>query len=153
MANAKVILSADGQSLDLDDSIAGDDTLLRQALVAFYPQMATAKIERTTVDGQMRVTVSKQAGPKGARGRAFTGVAFIDALLGAPEHVNPAVELAADLDGAGPDGVTLSEAMLLGDYIDQTIEAAEEEMRQVRSIFEALRDTAAIPGPGPVEGF
>ena len=63
---AQVILSAEGKTIELPDAVAGEDGLLRQALVTYYPQLATAKIERVTVDGVMRVTVSKQAGPKGA---------------------------------------------------------------------------------------
>lgn len=78
---AKVILSAEGQTLDLPDEIAGDDTKLRQALVTYYPQLATAKIERITSEAGLQVTVSKQAGPKGARPKKPTPATFVDALI------------------------------------------------------------------------
>lgn len=152
---AKVILSAEGQTLDLPDNIAGDDSLLRQALVPYYPHLATAKITRVEDGGELRVTVAKQAGPKGARRRALTGSAFVDGLVAAPEHINPAVELCADLarNGTAPDQLPLGEAVLLGAVIDATIEAGTREMERARDMFEALRKAAPVPATTTPTGF
>jgi hypothetical protein len=62
---ATVILPDNGQRFPLDDAIAGDNGLLVQALRAVYPEIGEPKIERKTENGEMMVTVVKQAGRKG----------------------------------------------------------------------------------------
>jgi hypothetical protein len=150
---AKVILSAEGQTLDLPDDLASDDQKLRQALVAYYPQLATAKIERADRDGVMTVTVSKQAGPKGARRKAPTPSTFVDALRRAPEHLNPAVALLDELGGTDIERLPLVEALMIGDLVAETIDAGEREVIQVRGVFQALREAEAVPAPAAPEGF
>jgi tryptophan synthase alpha subunit len=61
---AKIILP-DGQTVDLPEEVAKDDTMLRDSLSQYVPEIRNAELKRTTKDGQMVVTVVKKAGVKG----------------------------------------------------------------------------------------
>jgi hypothetical protein len=61
------IILPDQQKLEgFDDSIAGDDQMLKDALSQYVPEIRNAKLNRTTKDGLMTVSVVKQSGTKGA---------------------------------------------------------------------------------------
>ena len=82
------IVKFEGREIPMDDTIAGNDELLRQALIPHLgAEIANATINRENKEGQpMVVTLVKKAGPKGS------GV--LDALIKAPEQVNPVFGLA-----------------------------------------------------------
>lgn len=63
---ALVKLTGDGQEIPMSDEIAKSDELLKRALAPFYPEVANALIKRETVEGQLIVSLVKQAGSKGA---------------------------------------------------------------------------------------
>jgi hypothetical protein len=63
---ALIKMPDNGQSFEMDDAVAGDDNILKQALRSIYPEIGDATITRKTEDGQLVVTVVKQAGRKGA---------------------------------------------------------------------------------------
>lgn len=85
---ATLQLPDNGQSLLIEDRIARDDTLLRQALAIVYPGAANADIKREEKNGELVVTVIKRAGSKGNP---------LAVLMAAPEEVNPALLLAWEL--------------------------------------------------------
>lgn len=63
---ALVKLPDNGQEFPLDDAIAGNDDMLKSALRSVYPEIGDPQIKREQKDGQMVVTVVKQAGRKGS---------------------------------------------------------------------------------------
>jgi hypothetical protein len=60
------IIKIDGQNIPMEDEVAKDDSRVKMALAQFYPDAANARITRTTENGQMVVSIVKQAGTKGA---------------------------------------------------------------------------------------
>lgn len=68
MAMALVKLPDNGQEFPLDEAIAGSDDMLKSALRSVYPEIGDPQIKREQKDGQMVVTVVKQAGRKGGDG-------------------------------------------------------------------------------------
>ncbi len=63
---ALVKMPDNGQQFTLEDEIAQSDDLLKAALRAVYPEIGDARISRENKDGQMVVSIVKQAGRKGA---------------------------------------------------------------------------------------
>lgn len=61
----KVILAADGTTIELPDEVAATDESLRSALTPVYPDLANATFDRKTAEGVTTVTVRKVAGTKG----------------------------------------------------------------------------------------
>lgn len=116
---ANVILTADGQTLEIDDEIAGKDDLLRKALAPSYPDIANADLKRSTVNGTMEVRVTKRAGTKGGP--------FAE-LLAAPSEVNPALAAAFRLDQDRP---TTAELMKRPALIDKKIARANKWERAI----------------------
>src|SRR3954451_22663590 len=84
-------ISLNGQTFELDDSIAGDDARLKDALAPYAPDIHTAQITRTQNGDKLLVTITKRAGTKGAALTPLT------ALQDAPEWINPALTLAWEL--------------------------------------------------------
>lgn len=122
----------DNQEFELDDDIAKDDSLLRGALKAAYPDAANATFERTGgKDGKsLVVKVVKKAGTKGS---------VLADLLGAPETINPAIVMQqrlAELESAGE----LDHARLLAlrDEIKKSVIDGREEIQKVNSSLETL---------------
>jgi len=62
MAKIKI----EGQTIEMDDEIAGDDELLKAALAPSWPDAKTATFTRTGgKDKELVVSVTKKAGTKG----------------------------------------------------------------------------------------
>jgi hypothetical protein len=81
------LVKIEGREISLDDTIAGNDDLLKQALLPHLAEVANATISREQKDGQMVVTLVKRAGPKGMH-------SVLAALYQVPEEVNPVFGLA-----------------------------------------------------------
>jgi hypothetical protein len=81
------LIKLDGQQFTLDDAVAANDELLIRALRSVAPEIGQPKIGRETQDGQMVVTVVKQAGPKGGGDPPPTG---------APDHALPPTRIRVD---------------------------------------------------------
>src|SRR6059058_6119836 len=84
-------ITLNGQTFDLDDSIAGDEARLKDALAPYAPDIHTAQITRTQQGDKLLVTITKRAGTKGSASTPLT------ALAAAPVWINPALTLAWDL--------------------------------------------------------
>lgn len=84
MATVKI----EGMERKVDDAIAKDDASLRDLLSTVFPDAKTAEFKRTTVNGQLIVTVNKQPGKKGG---------LVEDLLSAEEAENPCVTLSRKL--------------------------------------------------------
>ncbi len=143
---ATIKLSDNGQTFTLPDEIAGDDERLRNALKPFYPEMANAEIRRETKDDGLIVTVVKRAGPKGA--------GILPALLAAPEHLNPALDLAWQLEHREiAASLELTELLALQPAIEQAIAAGEAEVKQIEITLRILKKALPVPGSHPPHGL
>jgi hypothetical protein len=150
---AIVKLAADGQELQLDDSIAGDDTRLKQALSPFYPEIATASVRRETNGaGQMVVSLVKQAGTKGLVGEGADTdplpdiLAHLEAL---PARVNPALEMAWQIQFRQATGtLTVEDVLALQPKIEAAGKAGFEEEQHISSASRLLMTETAFQ---PVE--
>ncbi|PYS47399.1 MAG: hypothetical protein DMF68_16070 [Acidobacteria bacterium] len=87
---AKIILTGDGQSFDVEDEIAKDDGLLRSVVKSISPAYTTPIFRRETKGDILTVHVSKQAGTKGA--------GALDTLINAPETINPVEAMRERMD-------------------------------------------------------
>jgi len=143
---ATVILLHDGQTFPLDDEIARDDAMLRQALAPFYSDLANAEVARETVNGQMIVKVSRRAGPKGSGSLA--------ALKSAPETINPAVIMQHRLMTLEQNGqLGVEHLLLLQAEIARAAAAGELHLKEVEQTLKALRACQARPGRTLPLGF
>jgi hypothetical protein len=172
---AQIILSGDGQIIEVPDDIARSDQLLKRALAPHYPDLANAKIEREEKNGLLKVTLSKQAGPKGS-----TAVVeptnppntdrqknvIVLALDEAPTSLNPALALAwklAPLDALpltlgsernqGVGGISLEERLNLQKVIKRAIEKGEAEALKITKTIEMLNAAPAVPALQVPLGF
>jgi len=87
--NETAVVRYDGQEFSIDSTVAASDSLLRSALAAVYPGLATAAFTRTQENGRLVVTAAKTAGTKGGPDEVARR------LVAAREHVNPAVRAAS----------------------------------------------------------
>jgi hypothetical protein len=140
-------IHVDGRQFPLDDAIAGNDELLKQALVPHLPEIANATISRTHTDGQMVVTVIKKAGTKGA----FAG---LPALTSAPERINPVFGVAWMIrwnEARGTlDFMTLIDMQTL---IDTTLIQSDVEEKHIQKTLRRLKSASASTSTRIVIGF
>lgn len=143
---ATIILLHDGQTFPLDDEIARDDAMLRQALAPFYSDLANAEITRDTVNEQMIVKVSRRAGPKGA--------GLLATLKAAPETINPAVIMQHRLMALEQSGqLSVEHLLLLQDEITRAAAAGELRLKEVEQTLKSLRACQSRPGRTLPLGF
>ncbi len=134
---ATLQLPDNGQTLTLDDQIAQDDTLLRQALALVYPAVANAEIKREHKNGELVVSVIKRAGTKGQP---------LAVLATAPEEANPALLLAWELkalERAGEFDLTVSVAVQ--NRVQEALSQGEAETKKISRIVQTL--TQLKPSP------
>lgn len=142
---AKVNLP-DGQSFDFPDELAGDDAMLRAALASFVPEIRNADLKRGTVGGVMTVNVIKRSGTKGA--------VILEALLAAPESLNPAIEMQQRLQALETAGkLTLSDLLAQRGALAKAIDAGQKEVSRVNDALKVLKDADAQSAQTTPVGF
>jgi hypothetical protein len=160
---AQIILSGDGQTIEVPDDIARSDELLKRALAPHYPDLANAKIIREEKDGLIKVTVSKQAGPKGCASNQQTN-RIVLTLDEAPIGLNPALALAwklipldsLPLGSKGNEqegGISLEERLNLQQILKRTVEKGETEALQIAKTVEILKAAPAVSALQAPLGF
>lgn len=147
------IIKLEGQEIPIDDAIALDDTMLRNALTPFYPDAAHAEIARETKDGQTIVRMVKRAGTKGTSfGTGTDGV--LNKLISSKSELNPALELCWQLKSLEIRGKLDLEALLpLQQTIHTAIAQGETEVKQVETTFRLLLTAPPIPAKIVLPGF
>lgn len=142
---AKIIMPDGVQPFDLEDDIANDDALLRQALAVAYPDAKNAEFKRETRDGLLSVRVIKKAGTKGG---------VLADLVAAPEAINPAIRMERELVEL-ERGRRLDHLTLIGmrGRIASAVEAGEREVRDSRQALRTLREAPAAAGSHVPRGF
>ena len=147
------IIKLEGQEIPIDEAIALDDTMLRNALTPFYPDAAHAEIARETKDGQTIVRMVKRAGTKGTN--CETGTASVlNQLIQAETGLNPALELCWQLKSLEIKGKLDLEALVsLQDNIRTAIAQGETEVKQVEIALRLLLTAPPIPAKIVLPGF
>jgi hypothetical protein len=137
----------EGRDIPMDDTIAGSDELLKQALIPHLgPEIANATISREQKEeGQpLVVTLVKRAGPKGA----FVGFA---GLLQAPERINPVFGVAWMLRWNDARGtLDLLELLELQALVDATLAQGADEERHAQRALQRLKQAPALALPAQV---
>ncbi len=131
-------VSIDGQNFPLPDEIGGKDDLLRTALAPFVPWIVNAQIQRQEEGGNTLVTVIKRADTKGTAG------SVLQALVAAPQQMNPAIELWTRLQ----QEVKLDDPGAMVEWqpvIAQAIEDGEREIQEVQASMQYLAECAPVP--------
>ena len=143
---AKVVLTGDGQSFDIEDEIAKDDELLRSVVKSVSPAYTNPTFRRETKEGVMAVHVSKQAGTKGA--------GAIDALKSLPEEQSPLVALRAQMDELARQGrLTIDSAFELEPQVREAVAASHSEREILRRAVRKLLSSETVPSPFVPTGF
>ncbi|MFN7976365.1 MAG: hypothetical protein U0166_29205 [Acidobacteriota bacterium] len=138
MADAKVRF--EGQEVALAEDLASDDTKLRAALVTAWPSISTAEISRTREDGVLVVSCARKAGTKGGTDEVASRLAE------APETVNPAVLLAADLRLRERRGQLTPAALVReASRIRAAIAGGEADQERVRKVVDRLAQLRGQP--------
>src|SRR6266542_1630130 len=148
---ALIRITSDGVEFEIPDEIAEVDRLIREALAPYYADMANADIKRTDKNGRTVTEVTKRAGTKGAKGNIFE---VIDALLAAPEEINPALVVHFELMEAEKKG-KLSLRRYLGSQGDIRRAAAEgkEQLEANKNSLDLLRGAIPVPAETTPAGF
>jgi hypothetical protein len=147
------IIKLEGQEIPIDDAIALDDTMLRNALTPFYPDAAHAEITRETKDGQTIVRMVKRAGTKGTNRETGTA-SVLNQLIQAETGLNPALELCWQLKSLEIRGKLDLEALVsLQDNIRTAIAQGETEVKQVEKTLRLLLAAPPIPAQMVLPGF
>ena len=141
-----ITIQIDGQNFPLPEEIAAKDELLKAALAPFVPWMANAQIVRKEQDGQSVVNVIKRADWKGNAKKVG------DALIAAPNEINPAIALWMELQGhidTNDPGTILALEPTLNDAID----AGEKEISAVHQALARLVECAPVSATRIPIGF
>lgn len=142
---ATLHLPDNGQILPIEDRIARDDTLLRQALAVVYPGAANADIKREEKNGELTVSVIKRAGSKGSP---------LAVLKTAPEEANPALLLAWELkklERAGEFDLRVSVAVQ--GRVRRALSEGDIEKSKTDKIIRTLRLLSPCPARQVPIGF
>jgi hypothetical protein len=149
-------IEIEGTEFPLPPEIAAKDELLKAALTPFVPWIANAQIERQEKDGTMVVKVVKRADWKGntlrvsaVEGRAR---AVVDALIGSPDEMNPAVALWLEIQDQADlndPGVVLA----LEPRISQAIDRGEQDIAAVHQSLTRLVECASTSATRIPLGF
>ncbi|GCE32108.1 hypothetical protein KDA_75920 [Dictyobacter alpinus] len=124
----------EGRAIPMDDAIAGNDELLKQALLPHLgPEIANATVSREQKEGQaMVVTLVKKAGPKGSK--------VLDALIKAPEQVNPVFGLAWMIQWNEARGtIHFLDVMDLQPAIEAALQVGEHEEKHTSRAVNRLK--------------
>lgn len=148
---AQIII--DGRSITLPDEIAQEESRLREALEPFYPEVRNATIQRSTnAAGELRVTLIKRAGPKGAE--ANHPPRLVEALAALPETIHPAMRLAWELQLLERRGaLSISELLARHAEIEEALASAVADATLYRSSCTALRAAPPVAAPAIPLGF
>lgn len=147
------IIKLEGQEIPIDDAIALDDTMLRNALTPFYPDAAHAEIARETKDGHTIVRMVKRAGTKGINRETGTA-SVLNQLIQAETGLNPALELCWQLKSLEIRGKLDLEALVsLQDNIRTATSQGETEVKQVEIALRLLLAAPPIPSKIVLPGF
>lgn len=136
---ALIKISTDGTAFEVRDELARNDEELREALKAFYPEMANAEITRSEKNGKLIVEMVKRAGTKGSSAQQVLAV-----LGSLPEHLNPALVMQHRLMRLEAEHqLDLQTLLRLQPQIRRAVSNGNEEIRQQQKSLELLK--AGIP--------
>lgn len=139
---AKVVIEFEGQQHRVEEEIAADDKRLRELLSTVYPDMANSVIERKP--GEI-IRITKRAGPKGSTP--------LEALIDAPEEINPALSMCRRIQRMELMGqLNYEQIDALSREIEEAIELGTESTISIRKTLQLLQSCQPTTGPIP-HGF
>lgn len=143
---AKVTLTGDGQSFDIEDEIAKDDELLRSVVKSVSPAYTNPVFRRETKDNVLTVHVSKQAGTKGA--------GALEVLINMPEEQTAVAAMRARMDTlARGRRLTIPAALALEPEVRAVVGAGHVEREILRTAVRQLLLSESVPSPVVPSGF
>lgn len=132
------LVKIEGREIPLDDTIAGNDELLKQALLPHLAEVANATISREQKDGQMVVTLVKRAGPKGMH-------PVLAALYRVPEEINPVFGLAWMIRwNEARNTMEFTHLMDLQPAIESALKQGESEEQHSRRALTRLKEAKPV---------
>lgn len=148
---ALVKFSGDGQQIPIPDDVASTDQRLKEALAPFYPEMANAIIRRETdSQGQLVITMTKQAGTKGSGQAQAEGKEEINPVLDylgqARQEINPAMRVAWKLQMLQTTGeFGLEDLIEAQPKIEAALHQSEQDEARLHQVRQSLEAMSADP--------
>lgn len=158
----------EGQTLDLEEDIAGDDGKLRSALTPYFPGAANAKFMRSEPkEDTISVTVVKQAGTKGLLhadkiifdefdefSELNLGMAeSLYKLIASLEGVNPVAKMNEEMAGRTLNQLDAEQLLRVDDQIEDALTKGRKENDNLRATANLLIEADAQPSSVVVTGF
>lgn len=155
----------EGQTLDLEEDIAGDDGKLRSALTPYFPGAANAKFMRSEPkEDTISVTVVKQAGTKGLLhadkvifdefSELNLGMAeSLCKLIASLEGVNPVAKMNEEMAGRTLNQLDAEQLLRVDDQIEDALTKGRKENDNLRATANLLIEADAQPSSVVVTGF
>lgn len=158
----------EGQTLDLEEDIAGDDGKLRSALTPYFPGAANAKFMRSEPkEDTITVTVIKQAGTKGLLhadkiifdefdefSELNLGMAeSLCKLIASLEGVNPVAKMNEEMAGRTLNQLDAEQLLRVDDQIEDALTKGRKENDNLRATANLLIEADAQPSSVVVTGF
>jgi hypothetical protein len=142
---AKIILTGDGQSFELEDEIAKDDSLLTPVVKSMSPAYTNPIFRRETKGDVLTVHVSKQAGTKGGA---------IEVLSEAEESRGAVARTRERMDAlARRRRLSVNRALEFYPEVEAAVAEATNELNIIRRALNVLSNSQSVsPGYVP-EGF
>jgi hypothetical protein len=159
-STGKAIVKIEGQDVPIAERIAADDTLLKKALRRYYHSINNSTITRKREGGTLIVTVVKRSDYKGLRRQPRRSRSLapqqrvIEAIKRAPEHTNPGLVLARELQFLLARGRTTHTALSRRHKeIDAAVEAGAKEVEATRTALRRIKECRPAATAETPEGF
>lgn len=141
------ILILEGQEIPLADEVAAFDQTLRDTLTPFYPEVATADINREEKDGVTLIRMVKKAGSKG-------GLNILQSLIESEQSLNPALTLSWQLKMLEVQGgMNIENLLLVQAEINSAITTGKQWETEVERSLTLLKQSPPIPSQATITGF
>ena len=141
------ILILEGQQIPLADEVAANNQTLRDTLTPFYPEVATADINREEKDGVTLIRIVKKAGTKG-------GLNILQNLIESEQTLNPALTLSWQLKMLEVQGgMNIENLLLVQAEINSAITTGKQWETEVERSLTLLKQSPPIPSQATITGF
>ncbi len=141
------ILIIEGQEIPIADEVAAFDQTLRDAFTPFYPEVATADINREEKDGVTLIRMVKKAGTKG-------GLGILQSLIESEQTLNPALTLSWQLKMLEVQGgMNIENLLLVQAEINSAITTGKQWETEVERSLTLLKQSPPIPSQATITGF
>lgn len=128
------ILLLEGQEIPLAEEVAATDETIRNCILPFYPEAATAQIKREEVNGVTQIRMVKSAGTKGCN--------VLQNLLATEDSLNPALALSWQLKQVESQGnLDIETAIKLQPQINSAIATGSNWETEIETSLNQLKSS------------